>query len=129
MKKPLGICFRHMDPSESVEELIKKRARKLEHFYENIVHCSVIIEAPRNHARHDFPFEVCIEISVPGNVIVAKSKSDMHHANIDAYAAIRKTFDIAERQIQDYARVQRHDVKQHTRDSGAPKRNPAHDDF
>ena len=120
MQKPTTIIFRHMDSSEAVEEIIRKRVSKLENFYSHIIHCTVSIEAPRNHARHGFPFEVRIEVTVPGKNIVVKSKSEMHHANVDAYAAIRRTFDAAERRVEDYARVQRHDVKRHTRDSGAP---------
>ena len=120
MQKPLTITFRHMDSSEAVEEIIRKRVKKLEQFYDRITHCSVSVEAPRNHARHDFPFAVRVELVVPGKTIVAKSSSEMHHANVDAYAAIRRTFEVAERRLEDYARIQRHHVKQHTRDAGSP---------
>ncbi len=129
MQKPLTITFRHMDSSDAVEEIIQKRVNKLEQFYDHIIHCAVSVEAPRNHARHGFPFAVRVELVVPGKNIVVKSSSEMHHANVDAYTAIRRTFDSAERRLEDYARIQRHHVKQHTRDAGSASIQSDPDDY
>ncbi len=114
MQKPLTLTFRHIDSSPAVNEVIRKRVDKLEQFYDRIIHCDVMLEAPRHHAPHGFPFEIRIELSVPGKNIVVRSTSRMHHPNVDAYSAIRRAFDATERRLEDYARINRHHVKRHT---------------
>ena len=54
MQLPLTITFRHMEPSEAVENVVRERAAKLEHFCDHITRCDVVIDAPhrRHHHRH-----------------------------------------------------------------------------
>lgn len=118
MQKPLTIAFRHIDSSEAIEEIIRKRVEKLERIYNHIVHCAVSVEAQKNHAQHGYPFAIRVELVVPGKNIVVKSNSEMHHANVDAYAAIRLTFDALERRLIDYARIQRHHIERHAHHGG-----------
>ena len=113
MQKPLTIAFRHIAASEAIEELIRKRANRLERICKDIEHCIVRVEAAKNHAVRGFPFAVRIELHVPGKSIVVTSASEMHHANVDAYAAIRRSFDSVERRLEDYSRIQRHHFGQH----------------
>ena len=49
MQVPIQISFRNMDPSPSVEAVVREKAAKLERFFDRIVSCHVTIEAPHRH--------------------------------------------------------------------------------
>lgn len=49
MAYPLQITFRNMAPSAAIEASIREKAAKLEVFYERIMSCRVIVEAPHRH--------------------------------------------------------------------------------
>jgi ribosome-associated translation inhibitor RaiA len=46
MEIPLQITFRNMPPSQAIEDNIREKASKLESFYDRIMSCRVIVEAP-----------------------------------------------------------------------------------
>ena len=49
MQIPIEISFRNMDHSEFVEADVRKHASKLEEFFDRIVRCRVVVEAPHRH--------------------------------------------------------------------------------
>ena len=52
-----------------------------------------------------------IEVSVPGKTLVVSGDPAAHRPNEDVYLATTEAFHEMRRQLQDYARVQRADVK------------------
>ena len=113
MKQPLQIHFRDIPPSDAVEARIREKAEKLNEFYEHIMTCRVTVAAPHGHHHKGNLFQVNIDITVPnGELVVNRSPKD-DHSHEDVYVAIRDAFNAARRKLQDYARKQRGDVKQH----------------
>jgi cold shock CspA family protein len=55
---------------------------------------------------------VGVEIVVPGGQIVV-NRNNPDHLNEDIYIVLRDAFDAAKRKLEDYARIQRGDVKAH----------------
>lgn len=108
MKIPLQITARDFELTEVIEESIRERAEKLDRFYEHIMRCKVVLENPHRHQRKGGLFNVRIDLKVPGGDLVVKREP-----NEDLYVAIRDAFDAARRQIQDYAREKRGQVKYH----------------
>lgn len=102
-----------MDPSPAVEARIAENAEKLDHFYDHIMSCRVIVEAPHHHHHKGNLYQIRVDLKVPGKEIFAKAKPDVHSANKDIYVAIRDVFDAVRRQLEDYARYRRGDVKHH----------------
>ena len=51
MQVPLQITFRHMEPSNAVEAIIREQCHKLEQFAEHITCCRITIDAPSGHHR------------------------------------------------------------------------------
>ena len=45
MQSPVQVTFRGFEHSDFVEEKIREKAKKLEHYYPHISHCRVVIEA------------------------------------------------------------------------------------
>ena len=108
MELPLQVTLRDVSPSEAVEGYIRERAAKLEVFYDRIMSCRVVVEAPVRHHRKGGPFKVRIDLTVPGDELVVNRQTDE-----DIYVAIREAFDAARRRLEDYVRRQRGSVKAH----------------
>lgn len=108
MQLPLQITARDFELTESIESVIREKADKLETFYDRILGCRVVIETPHRRHHKGILYNVRIYLSVPGAELVVKREPDE-----DLYVAIRDAFDAARRQLQDYARRQRGDVKFH----------------
>jgi ribosomal subunit interface protein len=109
MDKPLQITIRGMEHSPALDQHIEEKARKLEEFYPHMIGCHVTVEKPHSHHHQGAPFDVRIDVRVPGRGEVVVNRK---HAE-DVYVALRDAFDAAKRQLEEHIRVQRGDVKVH----------------
>lgn len=105
---PLQITGRGIELNEDVRSEITQRATKLDKFYERIMRCRVVVEEPKKHPHEGKLYDVHIIITVPGGEIVSGRE-----VNEDLFVAIRDSFQAAERKLEDFAREQRGDVKNH----------------
>ena len=108
MQTPLQITIRDVEHSEALETHIRGKVEKLEEFFKSIISCRVVVEMPHKHHHQGKQFNVRIDIGVPGSEIVV----NRDHAE-DIYVALRDAFDAAKRQLEDYARKIRGDIKTH----------------
>ena len=113
MQIPLQITFHNMQRSDAVEAKIRSRAEKLEKYCDSIIGCRIAIESPHHHHAAGSQFLVRVEVTVPGEKLVARREPDAHHAYTDVYVAIRDAFDTMRRQLEDYERRRRRQVKAH----------------
>jgi ribosome-associated translation inhibitor RaiA len=79
-----------------------------------------VLEAPHRHKHQGKLFSVRLDVTVPGKEIVAN-----HEQHEDMYVALRNAFNAARRQLDAHASIQRGDVKNHARETGAPAAPPA----
>jgi ribosomal subunit interface protein len=114
MKIPLQVTFRDMPSSDAVETRIREKADKLNRFYDRIMACRVVVEMPQRHKHQGKLHSVRIDLTVPGAELVAN-----HARDEDVYVAIRDAFVAITRQLEDYARRQRGEVKSHA-NAGVP---------
>jgi cold shock CspA family protein/ribosome-associated translation inhibitor RaiA len=105
---PLEITAHHFTLYDALESLIRERAEGLEKFYPRLIRCHVTIEGPGNHHRTGGPFDVRVDLSVPGKELVVTRQSGE-----DVVLVVRDAFDAARRQLQDFAQLQRRDIKSH----------------
>jgi hypothetical protein len=124
------VTFRNLKTSEWLVREIRGRASKLETYYPQIVSCRVLVAVPHRHHDHGNPFEVHIDLVVPGEEIAVSRMPRVRELTKDAPAStkrlditavrkdvllvVRGAFAAAKRQLQDYARRRRHAVKAHT---------------
>lgn len=108
MKQPLQITLRDIPGSEAVEDRIRTKAEKLDRYYDRIMGCRVVVESPQRHQHQGKLYSVRVDLTVPGAELVANRA--LHE---DVYVAIRDAFDAMTRQLEDYARRQRGEVKNH----------------
>jgi ribosomal subunit interface protein len=106
MQTPLQVTFRDVPPSEAVETRVREKADKLGRYYDRIMGCHVVIEMSQRHKHQGKLHSVRIDLTVPGAELVANNAE-----HEDVYVAVRDAFDAITRQLEDYARRQRGEVK------------------
>lgn len=133
-KVPTQITFRGMGRSAAVEATVLDRVAWLEQFNAHIQRCRVTIAIPHRHRRDGRLVHVRVEVAVPGGrpIVVNHEPSlhgrvkdvegDAHHKETAtagehryAHVSVRQAFDAARRQVEEFARTQRGEVKAHTR--------------
>ena len=113
MNQPLQLSFRDCEESADIVESIHKHAARLDRFSPDIIGCSVLVEKPHRHHQKGALYHIRINLTVPGQEIVVQRDPAEHVEHADIFAAIRDAFDAAKRQLEDYTRERRRDVKQH----------------
>ena len=125
------VTFRNLKTSEWLEREIRGRASKLETYCPQILSCRVLVAVPHRHHDHGNPFEVHIDLVVPGEEIAVSrmprvrklkpkdattstKRMDITAVRKDVLLAVRGAFAAAKRQLKEYARRKRHAVKAHT---------------
>jgi cold shock CspA family protein/ribosome-associated translation inhibitor RaiA len=102
-----------MDPSPAVEARVRDLAARLDHFYDAITRCRVVISTPPAHSHKGGRFSVRIDVTLPRGELFAHSDHANTEAHTDVYVALRDAFDDLRRQLEDYGRRQHGDVKHH----------------
>jgi ribosomal subunit interface protein len=93
-----------METSEALENDIRQKVEKLEHFFDRITGCHVVVERPHRSHQQGELFHVTINLTVPGEEIVIRRDPAEHHTHEDAYVAVRDAFDAARRKVEDFVR-------------------------
>lgn len=105
MQVPLEISTRLVELTPALEDDLRKRAAKLERYYDRITSCRIAVERPSNHHNEGGPYRVRLDITVPGSELVANKEAE------DLNTAIRDAFQAAERQVEAFSQRRRGDVK------------------
>ena len=131
MQLPVQITFRNMDRTDALEAFVREKATQLDLYYDRIMRCRVIVALPHQHHRLGNLYHVRIDLTVPGGELAISQKGGLHTvlkqtrvervekaeeidtAHKDPYLTIREAFEDARRQMQDYVRRQRGQVKTH----------------
>lgn len=108
MHLSLQISSRDFDLTPAIEQAIRHKAGKLIQFFDRITGCSVVVETPHRHHHKGSLYNVRILLAVPGHELVVKREPHQ-----DLYVAIRDAFVAASRQLKEYSRRRRGDVKYH----------------
>jgi len=114
MQIPLQITFRGIPHSDAVEARIHEKVSKLERFHSHIMGCRVAVESEHHRHHQGNQYHIRIDITTPHKELVISREHHDKKAYEDIYVAIRDAFNAAARQLEDYARVQRGEVKTHS---------------
>lgn len=118
MQTPLEIAFVDTATSPAAEARIRERVTRLEKHFGSITSCHVFVAAPHQNHRKGNHFEVRIELRVPGAELAISNKPGDIDAHEDVYVAIRDAFDAMERQLEEWKRRVRGEVKLHADGGG-----------
>ena len=117
MPEAIRITFHGVAPSEAIEARIREKAAQLARLHPEITNWRATVDAPHHHHHLGPLYSVRLDIRVPAAEIVVNREHHGDHAHEDVHVAIRDAFEAAARQLSEYARQRRGDVKRH----GAPR--------
>jgi ribosome-associated translation inhibitor RaiA len=109
MELPLQIAARGLDVDGATETLIRRYAEKLDRYYGHIMGVRVMVEVPQRQMGEPIVHNVRFDITVPGGEVVVKRQ-----AHPELHTAIQRAYEAARRRLQDLARRQRLQVKEHS---------------
>ncbi len=118
MQTPAEIVFRDIPRSEALEKNINDRVKKLEKVFDHITSCKVVVEETHHHKHQGKLFHVRVNLHVPEKELVVSHEKHDKQAHEDPYVAVRDAFNAMDRQLKDYSRKLRNDVKAHSLPSG-----------
>lgn len=106
MQLPLQVTFRDVPHSAALEDQITRKAEKLNQFYSRITSCRVVVELVQKHHHQGKLYNVRLDITVPGEELPVT-----HGCNENVFLALRETFAVARRRLEEFARLQKGDGK------------------
>jgi len=107
MERPLSLVTRGLALTPPVEDDIRSRVAALERFYPRLVGCTVFVDGPGRHHRRGGPFEVRLDLRVPGAEPILITRQPQQRLE----RAVDDAFDVATRRLEDLQRLQRDEVK------------------
>lgn len=110
---PSQITLHGIAPSPAIEQALRRKMAWLRRYFPRILACRVTVEAPHRHQRKGQLYNVRIDLTVPGGALAVARSPSLHQAHEDLLVAVRDAFDAARRELMDYARRQRGQVKGH----------------
>jgi cold shock CspA family protein len=113
MGTPLQISFHNLPHSRVIEAAIHEAAARLEASHDRIVSCRVIVDQPHKHHKEDNPYQVRIDLKVPGAELVVKREPADAGAPGALDGAIHEAFDEMQRQLDAFTSRRRGFVKTH----------------
>ena len=114
MQTPPETAYRNFDAGSHVRDRVGQEIARLEQFFPRIISCRVVVERINRRHRSGDLYGARIFISLPdGKDVAVNREPGDAHAHEDVLVAIRDAFDAAQRQLEDFARIERGDVKTH----------------
>jgi ribosomal subunit interface protein len=105
---PVQITLRDTLASPSLETHIRKRAEKLNQYYDRVMGCRIVVELQQKHKHQGKLFNVRIDVTVPGKELVVTKKMDQ-----DIYVAIREAFSAIIRRLEEHSKKRHGRIKTH----------------
>jgi cold shock CspA family protein len=114
MRVPLEISFHGLSRSESLEQLVREDAAKLEKVCDDLVSCRVGIKLDQKSRNTANPYKIRIEMRFPpNNNLAVTHKSGIKEAADDLPTAVKNAFKSAHRRLKQAVEKQQGDRKSH----------------
>ena len=117
------IAYRDVEPSPALDRLIQAETAKLERFFHGIVSCRVLVEHSNRRHKHGSPYNVRLDLSLPGAELVVNHSDDVrpvrpasddepervhksaeHEGHKDPQLAVRAAFAALKRRLQEHVK-------------------------
>ncbi len=113
MEEQVEIVFRNMERQDYLVQLIEEKIAKLEQFYSRIISALVVVELPHKNHQTGNEYRATIELNVPGKRLVTSRNPGSRRRHENPASTINDAFAAIARQLEEYGRQQRGDVKTH----------------
>lgn len=109
----IDVTFQGMEPSPALRADIEQHARRMLRFAPRMLACHVVVRLGEAHHQTGNRYFVHARATLPGGEVEAGRTATPDQTHADPYVAVRDTFDALRRQLEDFVRVKRGDVKTH----------------
>lgn len=116
---PVSVTFQGLPSSTALHADIERHAQRLERFAPRLLACHVTVRHSEDRHHKGNRYLVHVRATLPGGEFEAGCTSERDHSHEDPYVAVRDAFDSLRRQLEDFVRIRRGDIKSHS-----PKRAP-----
>ncbi len=113
MERNVQITFRNIESSEFIEAQVHARIDELEQYFDHIIGCRVLIEAPHQSKTKGKLYNVKVYLDVPGDTIFVTRNHPKDGAHEEFEVALRDAFNAMTRRLKDYVAKLRGNVKSH----------------
>jgi ribosomal subunit interface protein len=117
MQTPLQLTFRNVPHSDALATHVNRRAEKLEHLFDRIVSCRVVVELAGHHRTRGEQYRITVNLGLPGHEILASHAPSEGRFLDDARETADRAFDDVERELEHWVknrREERHEDSRHT---------------
>lgn len=104
MQTPLKLTYRNVESSPEIDALVEERALWLEGYFPRIIGCRVTVDRPHRRHSHGNAYQVRVDVSVPGDELIASRTADEDSGHDSLARAVRDTFHAMRRELEDWAR-------------------------
>lgn len=112
MRIPLEISYHGLSRSESLEQMIRKDAAKLEKVCDDLISCRIGVKLNQKSQNTANPYKIRIEMRFPPNkTVVVTHKSGIKEAADDLPSAVKNAFKSAQRRLKKMVEKQQGIVK------------------
>lgn len=119
MKPPFELVFHGMPRSDALAAAIATHVARLDRHGHDIMHCRINVVLDEKHTQQGKPFNIRIEVTIPGHELVASKECDE-----DVYVALRNAFGNVTRMLEDTTRKQRDRLKRRDERPVIPAAHP-----
>ena len=114
MSLPITVTFQGMSPSPALRTDIEQHAERLQRFAPRLLSCTATVRRSEDRHHKGNRYVIHARVALPGGEFEAGRTTEPDHSHEDPYVAVRDTFDALRRQLEDFVRIQRGDVKAHS---------------
>lgn len=107
------VSFRGIEPDGRLRERLDREIAALERFCDEIIGCRVMVEVPHRSQQSGNLHHVRIDVTVPDEELVVSRDPPGHRAHEELTTTVVDAFAAMRRQLEDYARRRRREVKRH----------------
>jgi len=114
MNTPLDIDYRHVNKTDALEALIRRRVEKLDRVADRLSSCHVSVEKPNQHQDSGRPYRVRVVLHhPPGKELVVDRGSSGGDVHEEVHQVVEEVFDAAERKLKKMLDKMHGKVKSH----------------
>lgn len=111
MTMSVSVTFQGLPSSAALQADIEQHALRLERFAPHLLDCHVTVRRSEDRHHKGNRYLVHVRVTLPGGEFEAGHTAEPDHSHEDPYVAVRDAFDALRRQLEDFVRIRRGDVK------------------
>ncbi|WP_175948397.1 HPF/RaiA family ribosome-associated protein [Burkholderia pyrrocinia] len=123
MKPPFELLFHGIPYSDALSAAVATHVARIDRHGYDISHCRINVVLDEKHKQQGKPFNIRIEVTIPGHELVSSKERDE-----DVYVALRNAFGNVTRMLEDTTRKQRDRNKRRDERPAMPASHPDADE-